>query len=153
MTSKRRSLAELATATAVTDPAATAMATNSSAAATPASVATEDNAATPTVTPPPSRPATAQRGHSGRSTRGHQRPSRRAARYDELERKETRLRADQYEALTNLSRQLNRARQGRGQRITENTLIRVAVDMLLATPNLAGSDENELRESVSSELR
>jgi hypothetical protein len=141
MTSKRRSLAELAVATAVTDPAATAMATNSS------------TAATPTVTPPPSRPATAQRGHSGRSTRGHQRPSRRAARYDELERKETRLRADQYEALTNLSRQLNRARQGRGQRITENTLIRVAVDMLLATPNLAGSDENELRESVSSELR
>ena len=153
MTSKRRSLAELATATAVTDPAATAMATNSSTAATPASVATDDNAATPTVTPAPSRPATAQRGHSGRSTRGHQRPSRRAARYDELERKETRLRADQYEALTNLSRQLNRARQGRGQRITENTLIRVAVDMLLATPNLAGSDENELRESVSSELR
>ena len=75
--------------------------------------------------------------------------ARRGSRWDELERKETRLRPDQYEALTVLSRRLNRDRRGRGQRITENTLIRVAIDLLLTHPGLTGVDEAELWDSAS----
>ena len=70
-------------------------------------------------------------------------------RYDELERKETRLRADQYRQLSDLSRHLNRLRAGDGERITENTLIRVAIDLLLdRTDSLAGTTEIALRKSV-----
>lgn len=70
-------------------------------------------------------------------------------RYDQLERKETRLRTDQYGRLSELSRSLNRRRAGKGERITENTLIRVAVDLLLShETDLTGSSETELRESV-----
>jgi len=70
--------------------------------------------------------------------------------YLTLVRKECRLREDQAEALTRLSRRLNRHRQVRaGDRITENTLIRVAVDALLAQEErLAGDSEAELRKSV-----
>lgn len=46
-------------------------------------------------------------------------------------RKECRLRPDQLDALTALARRLNRGRKGKGERITENTLIRWAVDLLL----------------------
>ncbi|MEM4670664.1 MAG: hypothetical protein QW650_09135, partial [Thermofilum sp.] len=46
-------------------------------------------------------------------------------------RKECRLRPDQLDALTALARRLNRERRGKGERITENTLIRWAVDLLL----------------------
>jgi hypothetical protein len=46
-------------------------------------------------------------------------------------RKECRLRPDQLDALTALARKLNRERKGKGERITENTLIRWAVDLLL----------------------
>lgn len=70
-------------------------------------------------------------------------------RYDEYERKEARLRADQYGQLSNASRRLNRARKGSGERITENTLIRVAIDLLLnREDDLAGTTEAELRKSV-----
>lgn len=70
-------------------------------------------------------------------------------RYDQLERKETRLRPDQYSALSELSRALNRQRQGRGERITENTLIRVAIDLLLKREaELVGVTEAELRASL-----
>lgn len=71
-------------------------------------------------------------------------------RYDQYERKEARLRADQYGQLSNTSRRLNRARNGNGERITENTLIRVAIDLLLTREDdLAGTTEAELRKSVS----
>jgi pyruvate/2-oxoglutarate dehydrogenase complex dihydrolipoamide acyltransferase (E2) component len=46
-------------------------------------------------------------------------------------RKECRLRPDQLDALTALARKLNRERKGKGERITENTLIRWAVDLLI----------------------
>jgi hypothetical protein len=46
-------------------------------------------------------------------------------------RKECRLRPDQLDALTALARRLNRERKGKGERITENTLIRWAVDAFL----------------------
>jgi hypothetical protein len=42
-------------------------------------------------------------------------------------------------------------RAGDGEQITENTLIRVAVDMLLGSADrLRSSTEDELRESVTS---
>jgi len=68
-----------------------------------------------------------------------------------LERKELRLRADQLDELARLRRGLNRQRGGEGERITENTLIRVAVDLLLARAgDLHGLTEDELRKSVTS---
>ena len=70
-------------------------------------------------------------------------------RYDQYERKEARLRPDQYGRLSTASRTLNRARSGAGERITENTLIRVAIDLLLARePELAGATEAQLRQSL-----
>lgn len=71
--------------------------------------------------------------------------------YQTLERKEARLRADQFRDLTECARALNRARRGEGERITENTLIRVAVDLLLTKAigaEFHGVTEAELRKSV-----
>jgi hypothetical protein len=71
--------------------------------------------------------------------------------WQRLERKELRLRADQLDELARLRRALNRRRGGEGERITENTLIRVAVDLLLKQAGaLQGSTEDELRNSVIS---
>ena len=68
--------------------------------------------------------------------------------YLQLVRKEARLREDQYEQLTLLARKLSRASRGEGERITENTLIRVAVDMLLEKQDsLIGSTEEEIKQS------
>lgn len=68
-----------------------------------------------------------------------------------LTRKETRVREDQYTELTALTRSLMRERISRRERITENTLIRVAIDLLLAhRDQLRGSDEDELRRSMTS---
>jgi len=100
---------------------------------------TPRNDAAPAKTPPASvveTPAAAQLG----------RP-----RFAEFERKEARLRQDQLDALDALARRIKRARKpGAGERITDNTLIRVAVDLLLARQDeLTGSTEDELRTSVS----
>ena len=74
-----------------------------------------------------------------------------APKWQRLERKELRLRADQLDELARLRRALNRQRGGEGERITENTLIRVAVDMLLGRADrLRGITEDELRKSVTS---
>lgn len=71
------------------------------------------------------------------------------AKFARLERKETRVREDQYAELTSLARALMRDRVSRRERITENTLIRVAIDLLLAhRGQLRGSDEEQLRRSV-----
>ena len=71
-------------------------------------------------------------------------------RYLQMERKELRLRVDQADELGRLTRRLNRARAGAGERITDNTLIRVAIDLLLQdSDRLAGATEDELGESVS----
>ena len=75
-----------------------------------------------------------------------------AAKYARLTRKETRLREDQYVALTELARALMRRRTARRERITENTLVRVAIDLLVANADqLVGDTENELLQSVTSE--
>lgn len=69
--------------------------------------------------------------------------------YLTLVRKETRLRSDQLDHLTSLTRTLNRKRKASGERITENTLIRVAVDLLInKSTELEGTTEEELSASV-----
>lgn len=70
--------------------------------------------------------------------------------YRRLARKEARVREDQYVALSRLVRVLARRRTNRsGPRLTENTLIRVAIDLLLTHANrLTGNTERELRASV-----
>ncbi|MGB7440115.1 MAG: hypothetical protein WA919_03535 [Coleofasciculaceae cyanobacterium] len=71
--------------------------------------------------------------------------------YLTLVRKEARLREDQVFRLTALARKLNRQKKG-GERITENTLIRVAVDMLLSqSDELRGATEAELRAGLGLE--
>lgn len=69
--------------------------------------------------------------------------------FDQLERKETRLSADQYAELTMIARDLNRRRAGEGHRITENTLIRLGIDLLRERAgDLSGTTEAELRASL-----
>ena len=73
--------------------------------------------------------------------------------YQMLARKETRLREEQLDKLTTLSRQLNRQRRGKGERITENTLIRLAIDLLfLREEELIGTTETELQEALGLEV-
>lgn len=74
--------------------------------------------------------------------------------YELLVRKETRVREDQYTALIALARGLMGRRVRKAERITENTLIRVAIDLLLAHQgSLRGATEQELRQSVTRKLR
>jgi hypothetical protein len=70
--------------------------------------------------------------------------------YRRLARKEARLREDQFIAQSRLVRILARRRTTRsGPRLTENTLIRVAIDLLLTRANqLAGDTEAEIRASA-----
>lgn len=70
--------------------------------------------------------------------------------YRRMARKEARVREDQYVALSRLVQVLGRRRVVRsGPRLTENTLIRIAIDVLLERANrLAGDTEAELRASV-----
>jgi len=70
--------------------------------------------------------------------------------YLALLRKEARLRGDQVDALASLARRMNRGKVERGgERITENTLIRVAVDWLLSREELIGaSSEEEIRRGL-----
>lgn len=85
---------------------------------------------------------------SSSSSPGRKKESGMAPKYLQLVRKEARLREDQVDDLTLLARELNRQKEG-GERITENTLIRVAVDLLLERKGeLAGEDEEKLRESL-----
>ena len=66
--------------------------------------------------------------------------------YLRLARKDVRMYEGQMEELTKLSRLLNKRRRGSGERLTENTLIRLAIDLLLANKDhLRGITEEELR--------
>lgn len=70
-------------------------------------------------------------------------------RYRRLTRKETLLRADQLTNLAALARHRMRQRRVRTERITENTLVRIAVDLLLDNQDLLdGSTEEELADSI-----
>jgi hypothetical protein len=69
--------------------------------------------------------------------------------YLRLERKELLIWPDQITNLSILARVLNRNREGAGERITTNTLIRVAVALLLSrSQDLVGTTEEELRRSL-----
>lgn len=69
--------------------------------------------------------------------------------YLRLTRKEVRFREEQLDALDRAVRRLMRARKGAAERITENTLVRVAVDLLLERADaLSGSTEAELLRSA-----
>jgi hypothetical protein len=69
--------------------------------------------------------------------------------YLRLERKELLIWPDQVTNLSILARVLNRNRGGAGERITTNTLIRVAASLLLSrSQDLAGTTEEELRRSL-----
>ncbi|WP_186779873.1 hypothetical protein [Streptomyces salinarius] len=67
-----------------------------------------------------------------------------------LERKEARLRADQLSDLAELRRHVNARRRDRSEIITDNTLIRVAVDLMLRgyAHRLRGDTEEDLLHSV-----
>lgn len=77
-------------------------------------------------------------------------PEPRVRLIDRMDRKELFVWPDQVDHLAELARYLNRQRgRGQGQRITPNTLVRIAIDHLLATGGaLSGRTENELRRSV-----
>lgn len=69
--------------------------------------------------------------------------------YLALERKEARLREGQIGELTAHARRLNKAKTAPAPRITENTLIRVAIDLLLSrVDGLQGNTEEDLRRSL-----
>ena len=69
--------------------------------------------------------------------------------YLRLERKELLIWPEQITNLSILARVLNRNRGGAGERITTNTLIRVAAALLLSrSQELAGTTEEELRRSL-----
>lgn len=70
-------------------------------------------------------------------------------RFEDFLRKEARFRDDQIEDLGRHARRLQRLRTAPGERITDNTLIRVAVDLLMTrVDELRGSNEAELRSSL-----
>lgn len=103
-----------------------------------------------TAAPPVPAPALASTGRAPRPRGPAGVTESQTPKWQRLERKELRLRADQLDELARLRRALNRQRGGEGERITENTLIRVAVDMLLGQAGkLRGSTEDELRKSVT----
>jgi hypothetical protein len=69
--------------------------------------------------------------------------------YLRLERKDTLLWPGQLSELSVVRRTLNRARGGAGERITENTLIRIGVSLLLSRASeLRGTTEEELWQSL-----
>ncbi|GHH54601.1 hypothetical protein [Streptomyces candidus] len=69
-----------------------------------------------------------------------------AAEPDGLRPKWVPLRKDHYTDLADLARDLQDARNSKVERITENTLIRVAIDLITAHPELlAGDTEEDIR--------
>lgn len=74
--------------------------------------------------------------------------------WQRMVRKEARIRADQADELTRLCRRLSSHRADRTERLTDNTVIRVALDLLLEhADQLDGDTEDELRNSVTRKLR
>ena len=105
-----------------------------------------DVATTPQPVVSTETPAAAPR----RTAKTRPAPSSEGASWRDYTRIEGRLREDQVNELDALVRKLNRGRGGEGERITKNTLLRVAVDLLLArSQHLQGGTENELTDSVS----
>ncbi|MDX2802715.1 hypothetical protein [Streptomyces scabiei] len=73
-------------------------------------------------------------------------------RYATMARLEARVRPDQATALTELRRQVAASRTDRSERITDNTLIRLAVDLLLKNADrIHGDTEDEMRRALLGE--
>ncbi len=73
----------------------------------------------------------------------------RRPRYLTMERVDARLHPDQVADLNDLARRLQRARRARGERITTNTLLRIAAALLLSRAgDLAGDTEEALLASL-----
>lgn len=97
----------------------------------------------PAPVPSPTRP----------STSSPSAPQSGNARWTTFERKETRLRPDQLEWLEQTRKALNERRGvGVGERLTDNTLIRLAIDVLRARENdLDGSTEEQLARNLGAQ--
>lgn len=79
--------------------------------------------------------------------------SNRVPKYLSLERKEVRLPSEHIDELTRIVRRLNRQKRGKDERITENTLIRIAVALLVeAGDEISGNNEQELLQSCRERL-
>ena len=103
---------------------------------------------TPTAEKPTPEPTPAAVEPKPKKTKSKSAPTT-VPHYLTLVRKETRLKQEQFDELSQLSRKLNRQRKSTGDRITENTLIRVAIDLLLSqSDKLEGKTEDELRKSL-----
>lgn len=64
------------------------------------------------------------------------------------------IRPDQWSRLDDLARDLQDARSVKAERITSNTVIRVAIDVLLDYADLlTGDSEEELRQSILARLQ
>lgn len=98
----------------------------------------------PEPTAPPPDPA--QPRATDPSSRAQEVPK-----YLRLVRHDLRARTDQLEGIAALRRRIlsDRARGARSERITDDILIRVAIDLLLAhCDDLAGATEDQIRESA-----
>jgi hypothetical protein len=105
-------------------------------------------------TPSQQSPEVRSTGVRKRAARRSPAPARPAAppglpKYRQLERKELLAWPGQITELSILARVLNRSRGGAGERITENTLIRIGMDLVLSrAAELSGTTEEELRRSL-----
>lgn len=69
--------------------------------------------------------------------------------YQQMERRDIRLRPDQWFELDQLRTRVSRNRNDRSERITTATLMRIAADVLIArSDDLTGNTEDELRHSL-----
>lgn len=101
-----------------------------------------------TETAPPEAPAAAASVPEAPAPAA-EKPAAATALFEDLVRKECRFRDDQLEDLSRSARRLQRTRLAPGPRITDNTLIRVAVDLLMSRADeLQGSTEAEIRASL-----
>jgi len=107
--------------------------------------------------PSPPSPANSRRSKPLNSKTSKKKPSSKKAsdgpKYSALVPKEARLREEQIAGLNDLARKLARNRTDKTERITSNTLIRIAVDHLLAidASKLSGKNEDELKKSLMEE--
>jgi hypothetical protein len=109
----------------------------------------EPPVAEPGAAPQPARKEKKPRAATPRRTAQPRSAAAPQPTYLQFDRKEARLRSDQLTELTIRARQLNKQKNPDADRITDNTLIRVAVDLLLSrSGDLAGGDEAELRRSL-----
>jgi RNA polymerase-interacting CarD/CdnL/TRCF family regulator len=73
-------------------------------------------------------------------------------RYQTFERTDARLRPDQVTALSELRKRVAANRTDRTERITDNTMLRLAVDLLLKNAtHITGNTEEEMRRALLKE--